>query len=431
MSYSEKLREHAKQLGRDVSIALIGAGQMGRGFGNQVHRMPGLSVNMVIDIDENRIRELFKDLGITDVKISNDIKEIETALKAGKAVGATTSEFVHEIASIDFIVECTGVPDIGARITYNSLEAGKDVAVLNVEMDVTIGPLIHQTALKHNRVYTVCHGDEPIEAKVLVDFARDLNFEVVAAGKGKNNPFEPFSNPDTVRERADKKKMNPKMLCSFTDGTKTMTEMVALANTTGLELSKRGFYGPESSVKTLQNTFALQKDGGVLDRPGVVDYCTGDVAPGVFVIVRTENPYVAHEMSYLSMGPGPYFALYRPYHLASVEAPLSVARAVTLRESSLFAPSLQGEVVAMTKKDLNPGDVIDGIGGYCVRGYADIAKDAKRDNLVPVGLVQGATVTKAIKAGELLTYDHVELKEDSLIVQLRRKQDELGLTYAK
>jgi len=85
----------------------------------------------------------------------------------------------------------------------------------------------------------------------------------------------------------------------------------------------------------------------------------------------------------------------------------------------------------MTKKDLNPGDVIDGIGGYSVRGYADIAKDAKRDNLVPVGLVQGATVTKAIKAGELLTYDHVELKEDSLIVQLRRKQDELGLTYAK
>ena len=131
MSYSEKLREHAKQLGRDVSIALIGAGQMGRGFGNQVHRMPGLSVNLVVDIDETRIRELFKDLGITDVKITNVAKEIDAALKEGKAVGATTSEFVHEIAGIDFVVECTGVPDIGARITYNSLDAGKDVAVLN------------------------------------------------------------------------------------------------------------------------------------------------------------------------------------------------------------------------------------------------------------------------------------------------------------
>ena len=47
-----------------------------------------------------------------------------------------------------------------------------------------------------------------------------------------------------------------------------------------------------------------------------------------------------------------------------------------------------------------------------------------------IGLVQGATVVKAIKAGELLTYDHVELNEDSLIVKLRRQQDAMGLTYA-
>jgi len=430
VAYSHKLLEHAKQLGHDVRIALVGAGQMGRGFGNQVDRMAGLSVRLVIDIDTNRIMQLYKDLGVSEVIMSNDYKEIELALKDGKACGSTTTEFLSDLEAIDFIVECTGVPDIGAQITYSALEAKKDIAVLNVEMDVTIGPLLHKKAVENDSIYAVCHGDEPVEAKVLVDFARDLNFEIVCAGKGKNNPFEPFSNPDTVRERADAKKMNPKMLCSFTDGTKTMTEMVALANTTGLELSKRGMYGPASSVKTLQDTFALQKDGGVLDRPGVVDYCTGDVAPGVFVIVRTDSPYISHEMSYLSMGPGPYFSLYRPYHLASVEAPMTIARAVIDRESSLYAESLMAEVVCMTKKDLNPGDKIDGIGGYTVRGYADIAKDAKRDNLVPIGLVQGATVTKAIKAGELLTYDHVELNESSLIVQLRRVQDQMGLTYA-
>jgi predicted homoserine dehydrogenase-like protein len=224
--------------------------------------------------------------------------------------------------------------------------------------------------------------------------------------------------------------MNPKMLCSFTDGSKTMTEMVALANTTGLQLSKRGMYGPASSVKTLQDTFALQADGGVLDRPGVVDYCTGDVAPGVFVVVRHNDPYIAHEMSYLSMGPGPYFALYRPYHLASVEAPITVYRAILDRESSLFAPHLTAEVVCMTKKDLAVGDTIDGIGGYTVRGYADNALDAKRDNLVPIGLVAGAKIIKPIGVGELLTYDHVELKADSLIVKLRKEQDAQGLTYA-
>ena len=221
--------------------------------------------------------------------------------------------------------------------------------------------------------------------------------------------------------------MNPKMLCSFTDGTKTMTEMVALANTTGLELSKRGMYGPASSVKTLSQTYALQADGGILDRPGVVDYCTGDVAPGVFVVVKSDSPYVVEELEYLMLGKGPYFTLYRPYHLASVEAPLSVAKAIIDRESSLYSEKLNAEVVCMTKVDLKPGEKIDNIGGFTVRGYADIATDAKRDNLVPIGLAAGATVTKPIKAGELLTYDHVEL-HGSFILKLRKEQDALGLS---
>lgn len=429
MAYTQRLQDHAKTLGRDVRVALVGAGQMGHGFGCQVDRMPGLKLSLVVDVDPARIQSLFNDIGAKDVVISTDPKVLSEALLAGKTVGTTTIDFIAELP-FDIVVEATGIPDIGARVAYSCLLAKKDVAVLNVEMDVTIGPLLHRTAQLGGAVYTVCHGDEPIEAKVLVDFARDLQFEVVAAGKGKNNPFEPLSTPDTVKDQAIAQRMNPKMLCSFTDGSKTMIEMAALANATGLELSKRGMYGPAATVKTLQNVFALQEDGGILDRPGVVDYCTGDVAPGVFVIIRTDAPYINHEMSYLRMGPGPYFALYRPFHLASIEAPLSIARAVLDREASLFAPHLQAEVVSMAKKDMNPGDTIDGIGGYTIRGYADNAKDAKRDNLVPIGLMQNAIVTKEIKTGDLITYDHVQLDESSLIVQLRRLQDSLGLTYA-
>jgi len=429
VSYSTRLREHAKKIGRDTRIALVGAGQMGRGFGNQLGHMDGISLSVVIDIDPERIKVVYADLGITDIVFSDDVAVLSKAILDGKHTGTANSEIIAQLP-VDVVIEGTGIPEIGARITHSSLLAKKDVAVLNVEMDVTIGPLLHKIAQDNGVIYAVCHGDEPVEAKVLVDYARDLNFEIVAAGKGKNNPFEPLSTPDSVRETATKKKMNPKMLCSFTDGSKTMTEMVALANTTGLQLSKRGMYGPASSVKTLQNTFALQADGGVLDRPGVVDYCTGDVAPGVFVVVRHNDPYISHEMTYLSMGPGPYFALYRPFHLASVEAPITVYRAILDRESSLFAPHLNAEVVCMTKKALAAGDVIDGIGGFTVRGYADNALDAKRDNLVPIGLVAGAKIIKPIAVGELLTYDHVELNADSLIVKLRKQQDDLGLTYA-
>ena len=429
MTYSSRLEEHAKKIGRSTRIALVGAGQMGRGLGNQLGHMVGISLSVVIDIEPERIKAVYADLGITDIVFSDDKDVLSQAILAGKHTGTSNWKIVSELP-VDVVIEGTGIPDIGAHVTHSSLLAKKDVAVLNVEMDVTIGPLLHKIATDNGVIYAVCHGDEPIEAKVLVDYARDLNFEIICAGKGKNNPFEPLSTPDTVRETAINKKMNPKMLCSFTDGSKTMTEMVALANTTGLQLSKRGMYGPPSSTKTLQNTFALQADGGVLDRPGVVDYCTGDVAPGVFVVVRHNDPYIAHEMSYLAMGPGPYFALYRPFHLASIEAPITVYRAILDRESSLFAPHLNAEVVCMTKKDLIVGDVIDGIGGYTVRGFADNALDAKHDNLVPIGLVAGARIIKPIGVGELLTYDHVELDEESFIVHLRRQQDELGLTYA-
>jgi predicted homoserine dehydrogenase-like protein len=50
--------------------------------------------------------------------------------------------------------------------------------------------------------------------------------------------------------------------------------------------------------------------------------------------------------------------------------------------------------------------------------------------LVPIGLVADAKIVTPIGVGELLTYDHVELNQDSFIVALRKKQDELGLTYA-
>ena len=429
MAFSQRLIAHSKAQGRDIRVAIVGAGQMGHGFGCQVNRIPGMSLALVVDIDESRIRSLYDDIGAKEVVISDDVAVLTKALLAGKPAGTTTTKFVAELP-FDIIVESTGIPDVGAHVAYTSLLAKKDVAVLNVEMDVTIGPLLHYTAQQTGAVYTVCHGDEPVEAKVLFDYARDLQFEVIAAGKGKNNPFEPLSTPDTVRERADAKGMNPKMLCSFTDGSKTMIEMAALANATGLELSKRGMYGPAATIKTLHNVYSLQKEGGVLDRAGVIDYCTGDVAPGVFVIVRTDAPYINDELKYLNLGTGPYFALYRPFHLASVEAPLSLARAVLDREASLYSPSLKAEVATMAKKDMKPGDVIDSIGGYTVRGYADIAKDSKRDNLVPIGVIAGAIVTKDIKVGDLITYDQVAVDESSLIVQLRRKQDEMGLTYA-
>jgi len=426
MEYRGRLEELARKQGRNSRIALIGAGQMGRGLANQAQSMGGIDVALVSDIDEGRIAQAYSDLGLAAPVISNDVDTLNAAIAAGKPAGTTDASVVANL-NVDVVVEATGVPEIAARLITASLKNKKHVATLTVEMDVTIGPLITKMAADNGVVYAVCHGDEPTEALALVEFARDLSFEVIMAGKGKNNPFEPLSTPTTVSDRAAAKQMNPKMLCSFTDGSKTMIEMSALANATGMPLSKRGMIGPETTVKNLHKTFVPVAEGGVLEETGVIDYCTGDVAPGVFVVVKTDKPYVAHEMSYLGMGPGPYFSLYRPYHLASVEAPITIAKILVDGQSSFCISSRMAEVVACTKKEHTAGDTFDGIGGYSARAFADRKEDAKRDNLVPIGLLAGAKAKRDIPVGALVTWDDVEIDETQTIVALRREMESLGL----
>lgn len=425
MLYRDEIKRLAKAQGREFRIALVGAGQMGRGFASQTHRM-GISVAVIADIDPARIQQAYADLRLGEAVISDDVDTLNKAIESGKPAGTSNAELIAHL-NVDVVVEATGVPEIGAKVAYNSLVNKKHVAVLNVECDVTIGPILRKTAEDNGVIYSVCHGDEPVEAKELVDFALDLSFEVVCAGKGKNNPFEPLSNPDTVSERAKAKHMNPKMLASFTDGSKTMIEMAALANATGLKLTQRGMIGPAATVKTLQDVFALKADGGVLEEPGVVEYCTGDVAPGVFVVVRTDSPYVAEEMSYLSMGKGPYFTIYRPHHLASVEAPLTIAKILVDGRTSLVSGTRMTEVIAATKKVHKSGEKFDGIGGFSARGVTDKVADALKDNLVPIGILQGATAKRDIPVGAYVSYDDVELDTNQTIYQLRKQQDALGL----
>ncbi len=423
-SYRERLQQRLDETGQPLRVGLVGAGQMGTGFAAQLLRMPGIALSAVFDVDRDRAVDALGQAGITP----SDATDVDRASQAIESGGSVALAGVDDLGGLplDIVVEATGVPDVGARVAIEALASGKGIATLNVESDVTIGAYLARLADESGAIYSVCRGDEPVETKILVDYARDLNFEVICAGKGKNNPLDPHAGPEQLAAQAKAKGMNPKMLTSFVDGSKAMIEMAALANTTGLEVSKRGMHGPASTVPTLHQTFALTKDGGILEKGGVVDYCTGPVAPGVFVVVRTDDPYVHHEMTYLQMGDGPYFALYRPYHLASLEAPLTVYEMALDKRASLTSEHWTAEVGAEAKRPLKAGERIDGIGGSMVRGLIDPAEDFARDNAVPLGVLQGATLTRDVPVDAMLTYDDVELVEDSTIVQMRRIQDAMS-----
>ncbi len=83
------------------------------------------------------------------------------------------------------------------------------------------------------------------------------------------------------------------------------------------------------------------------------------------------------------------------------------------------------ETITVAKKDLNPGDVVDYLGGYTVYGMIEKASVAHEENLVPLGCSVGGKIVKPVKAGQAISYSDIELKEDSLIVKLRREQDKL------
>src|SRR5699024_12344354 len=117
-----------------------------------------------------------------------------------------------------------------------------------------------------------------------------------------------------------------KMIASFEDGTKTMLGMNAVANATGFMPDQPGLHGFKAGVKELPDIFRLESEGGQVRNHKIVDFVQG-IAPGVFAIISSEKEEENEEMKYLSMGEGTNYVLYRPYHLTSLETPLSVAKA--------------------------------------------------------------------------------------------------------
>ena len=298
--------------------------------------------------------------------------------------------------------------------------------MMNVETDITVGPILNWYARRKGVLYALAAGDEPAACKELYDFAASLGFTIVAAGKGKNNPLDRHAKPSDAHwaREAARRGLTPNMLIEFVDGSKTMIEMAAVSNATGLTPDVRGMHGPTTSRDALHRTFALRQDGGVLSRAGVVDYGIGRVAPGVFLVVTTDHPRLREALVLRDMGRGPYYLLFRPYHLCSIEAPLTCAMLV-LRGRSNMAPldRLVSEVFAVAKRDLASGDVLDAIGGETFYGLIDRGEVAREERLLPIGLAKGARVVRPVAADAPITYDDVVLHEPSTILALRRLQD--------
>ena len=424
---NRKLAE-LEERNEQIKIAIIGAGHMGTGMVSQVHNMKGMIPAVVVDINTELAKSSFIKAGITedDVAIVNNEVEAEEALQAGKFVVCADFLIPCKTPSIQVVIDATGGIAIGAEIALNSILNKKHIVMLNAETDCVVGPILKKLADDTGVIFTGSAGDEPGAVMELFDFADAMGFDVRVIGKGKNNKLDYNCNPDTVREEAEIKGASPHMITSFKEGTKTMVEMALMCNATGYVPDCRGGHGIEATVKEVPQKYSLKAEGGVLDNYEVVDFVNG-IAPGVFVVVTHKLEEVRAEMEYLSMGSGPNYILYRPYHLCSLETPLSAAMAV-IENKATIAPKagLVAEVITIAKKDLKAGEYMDGYGAYTCYGLIERYDTAKEMNAVPIGLVDKKTkVLKDIKKGEVITYDMVEIDKTTTLYHLRKLQEKL------
>jgi predicted homoserine dehydrogenase-like protein len=426
MELVTKLRQRAAE-GRPIRIGIVGCGQMGSGLAHTINNVEGMSVAAIADMEPARGVRTYVAMGhdAADVLVTEELGAAEDAIRAGRPVVTPAALAMPALEVLEALVEVTGVPDVGARVAYEAIMARKPVIMMNVETDITIGVYLDRLARRAGSVYTVASGDEPGVCKMLWEQALLMGFEVVALGKGKNNPLDRAATPASCEQEARAKGMNPKMLAAFKDGTKTMVEMAAVANSTGLRPDVPGMHGPHVEVADLDKVFIPAADGGILSRAGCVDYSTGPIAPGVFAVVRSDDPRIRTEMRFITHAEGPYYVHFRPYHLCDLETPQSIAEAVLLGEVTAAAEAMHAEVVCTAKRDIAAGERLGGIGEADWYGTIMTYAEARSRRAVPIGIGARALARRAIDRGATITDDDVAVDESTFVCRLRRLQDSL------
>lgn len=420
--------------GRPVRAGLIGAGKFGSMFLSQVPSTPGLEVTAIADLSPERARAACRTVGWEEERIA-----ATTFLDDGHRLAAYDE--------VDVVIDATGSPAAGIAHALAAIENGKHVVMVNVEADVLAGPALAKRARAAGVVYSMAYGDQPALVAEMVDWARATGFRVQAAGKGtKYLRSYHHSTPDDVwthfglsPEEAQAAGMNPQMFNSFVDGTKSAIEMAAIANGCDLAVPADGLDFPPCGVDDLCHVLRPRDIGGMMEGAGMVEVVSSlerdgrpvfrDLRWGVYVVLEAPNDYAAACFRQYGLpvdATGRYASMYKPFHLIGLELGISVLSAALRGEPTGQSRIFRGDAVAVAKRDLAPGDMLDGEGGYTVWGKLIPASASLQKKALPIGLAHGIRVTRAVKAGSVVSQDDVGKLADGEVMQLRREAEALA-----
>jgi predicted homoserine dehydrogenase-like protein len=410
-------------------------------FLGQACRVPGLHVLGVADLSVDRARAALARVEWPPEQYA--ATSFSEAYASGRTYLTDDGDSLLQADGLEVVVEATGNPKVGVHYALGAIDRGQHVIMVNVEADVLAGPLLAERAAAAGVVYSLAYGDQPALICELVEWARVNGFEVVCAGKGARYlPVYSQSTPDTVwqhygfsSEKVSEGDLNAQMYNSFLDGTKSAVEMAAVANATGLTPQPEGLLFPPGGVQDLAYVCRPRSDGGQLAHTGTVEVVSSldrdgqpvsnDIQHGVYVTLRAHNEYVRQCFAeYLPTDvTGRYAAIHRPFHVVGLELNTSILRAGLRGEDTGFPGAFVGDVVAVAKRDLAAGEVLDGEGGYCVYGKLAPAEDSLQAETLPIGLAHNVRLENPVSTGVTIGWSDVKIDETDPVVRFRREME--------
>jgi predicted homoserine dehydrogenase-like protein len=406
--------------GQPIRVGVFGAGYVGRGLAHLLARLDGFECSMVVNRTSTRAVDAYRFAGHDEIAVVDDVDAARRAVERRTPAVATDAALAIELDELDVLVEATGSLDYGAGVMVDALGAGRAVVSINAEVDATIGWLLHETARTSGGVYTICDGDQPGVLMRTLDRVEHMGFDSIVAVNCKRHLDVHQSSVESAAYAA-RDDTSLALTVSAGDGTKMNIEQAVVANLTGMPPERRGMRGISTTLDR-----ALDDVLGAIAREHIVEYTLGgDFGAGVFVIGRAPEPEaVATALRFYKLGTGPEYLVFNPYTLVQFDMPRSIAE-VALDGEALWTPAGApvADVVAVAKRDLRPGDRLDGIGGDACYGQIDTVAGAAGH--LPMAFTEHATVVRPVARDAVVPIDAVEVDGGARIVHLRGRQDDM------
>lgn len=454
-----------------VDAAVIGAGHFGKAVVTQQRYNRYVDVRVIMDKNVEAAKSAFLDAGIDEEEIVyvDDVSEAKKRFREGKFIYTDNLDVVMGIEAIDVVCEGTGVPEAGALHAKTAIDHGKHVAMINKETDSAIGPILKKLAHDNGLVYTQVDGDQHGLLIAMYEWAKLAGLTVISAGKARDGEFiyneakrTVFIEADGITVHESKtievseedlayfRKIPPGKAKEFVHkrtelfrelpgaGAFDLCEMTIVANATDLDPETPSLIKAPLKITELPIAYCEEENGGLFRKRGTIDVITcfrredeAGMGGGVYLVVRCDNAYSNYILT--TKGQIPNYdrsaaVIYRPYHLCGVETSISIATAGLLNvDTGPMTYRPRYDLVKRATRDIKRGEVFGNDHDPALEALIVPAVTMEDDKPIPGHLLNGNRAKRDIKKGEIITYGMVEKPAQSVLWELRKRQDETFL----